>query len=308
MSKNRDKGKRNSVLITGVTLSVLLLCVLVGISSAVLQASKSESDTLSENVDTPDILVITEPPTPDVPETHDVPDIQETFDEPHISSFIVHSYDKIPKSHKLKVTHITQYDKLITGCEIVCTKTVLDYYGIKGVSLKTLTNAIESDKLRMSSDGRLYGKSPSQAFIGDPTRIDGFGCFPSVICDLVDDLELEGYYTEDTTGMSLGDLCSTYIIQDVPVLIWVTDSMVPVVDGDSWYLTDENGKISSKRFVWPLNEHCVVLTGYDKNNYYISDPLSWSETSSYPKAAVDERFTALGRMSAVVWQDKNTEE
>lgn len=300
-----DIDNKRERLITAAAVGILMTCASVGITSAALEGAKSLAAERTATPDSPDIPAVVETiDTPELPAPKETEDIPATPDEPE-PTFVVHTYDKLPEKYVIKdVGHIIQYDKLITGCELVSTKVVLDYYGFDKITLDTYVKSVDRSELKVNSKGVLYGKSPYQAFIGNPKRVDGFGCFPPVICNMVNGLELERIYTEDTTEKTLDELCQTYIVQDVPILIWVTDGMGSTCEGDCWNLVDDKGKITTKVFVWPLNEHCVVLMGYDKNNYYLSDPLAWGSPSKYNKQTVNERYKELGSMSAVIWKDR----
>ncbi len=212
---------------------------------------------------------------------------------------------KIPDKYEIKVKHVTQRDKLLTGCELISTKTVLEYWGKKDINVEKMIKLMEQDKLRVTSDGVWYGRSPSQAFIGDPHQLSGFGCYPPVIKDMVDEFKFNDIITADTTGMTLGELCEEYVIQDIPPLIWATDCMVEPTDGDRWKLVGERGVITNETFVWPLNEHCLVLTGYDKDYYYLCDPLDYREVVKYDKKLVEKRYNQLGQMSLIIRLDRS---
>ena len=55
--------------------------------------------------------------------------------EPETPDYVIHEYKKLPEKYEIKVKHITQQDKLLTGCELISAKTVLEYWGKKDISL-----------------------------------------------------------------------------------------------------------------------------------------------------------------------------
>ena len=97
----------------------------------------------------------------------------------------------------------------------------------------------------------------------------------------------------NTTGTELSALCSEYIDNDIPVMVWATINMLETDPKNSWYLSD------GKRFSWPGNEHCMVLIGYDSESYYFNDPYT-GKTVKYNKETTNDRYAELGKQSVVV--------
>lgn len=230
-----------------VLLTLLIIAsAAVGIVSAVMRINlHSEQTENTASVDTPDTadsVLTSDIPDITITETADMPEEPAEPAEPETPDYVVHYYETPPEKYNIKVKHITQQDKLITGCELISTKTVLEYYGKKNISLDTMIDNMEQSRIFVSDEGLLYALSPSQAFIGDPHQTSGFGCFPPVIENMVESLGCGDLIAEDTTGMSLGELCATYVIQDIPPLIWVTDSMIASAPGDSWRLWERKAR------------------------------------------------------------------
>ena len=308
LDEKPDRKEQNGVgrqtKFTALFVAVIMASAGIGIYSAVngIVGSKAKSGALTP--DTPDIVHTAE--MPKLPETLDEPEEEPPEpSEPETPDYVIHEYAKIPEKYEIKVKHVTQRDKLITGCELISTKTVLEYWGKKDATVDNMIKHMEQDKLRVSSDGVLYGMSPAQAFIGDPHQLSGFGCYPPVIKDMVEDFGYSDIITTETTGMTLRELCEEYVIQDIPPLIWATDCMVEPYDGNSWKLVGERGVITDETFVWPLNEHCLVLVGYDKDHYYLCDPLDYREVVKYDKKLVEKRYNQLGQMSLVIRIDRS---
>lgn len=204
-----------------------------------------------------------------------------------------------PESKILTLVHYSQTNDLPTGCELVSAKIALGYMGYCLSSEEILKQVKRSD-LKFSKDGKLYGKSPFEAFIGNPKEYSGFGCYPPVIIDMVNSMGFEDIVAEDTSSLPLDFIAKTYINLDCPVLVWVTIDMGDSVLTDKWYLEDENGKITKQTYTWRAGEHCMVLIGYDKKYYYFSDPLSAEITVKYEKKLVEKRYKEVGCYSLVI--------
>lgn len=299
MSGVRLSESKRAELFTALLLLIILLGASVGtasaVRSAVWQSMTSHSNVITRTYDIP-ITV----PTPDTPVKIDTPDTPAEPVKIEKKRKVYTPPDPLPQKYQIKMKHITQFDNLVTGCEIVSTCMVLNYYGKDSVTPEDMLTHLRRGKLKVNKDGVLYGPTPDDMFIGDPHRLDGFGCFAPAICKVVHNY----YYTDieaiDTTGTPLSELCATYVANDIPVIIWVTDGMSPVGEGDRWRSVDSSGKMTKEEFVWPLNEHCVVLIGYDKSNYVICDPLDWSESTKYDKKLVEKRNKELYNMSVTI--------
>lgn len=142
-------------------------------------------------------------------------------------------------------------------------------------------------------DGELHGPDPAVSFIGDPRTSNSYGCFAPVI-----EQALISYFDDDrrivnTTGTSLKELCHRYIDSGLPVIMWAGIRMEPIKEGNRWRLAD------GREFIWPSGEHCVLLVGYSKTQYYINDPYE-GKLCVYEKAIVEERYREMNKQSIVV--------
>jgi uncharacterized protein YvpB len=93
-----------------------------------------------------------------------------------------------------------------------------------------------------------YSSDPSQGFVGNPFTEDGFTIYPQALMPLV--------YAQlgsavDLTGATLADL-RDFLQAGRPVCCWIAD--------DWGYV------------------HCVVVTGYEDNSFYLNDPLEGYRT------------------------------
>ena len=104
----------------------------------------------------------------------------------------------------------------------------------------------------------------------------------------------------DTSGTELQELAETYLPQGQPVLIWATISMIENFPNLGWYLLDEDGEPTDEWYDWQVNEHCLVLVGYDEDYYYFNDPYTWRSQTSYSRELVEKRFEAIGKYSVAV--------
>lgn len=204
-----------------------------------------------------------------------------------------------PAACSVEVPFTSQNGLLPTGCELVSAKMLLDYYTGSDVPIDAV---IENTVCQYpeTKNGVTCAPHPSKAFVGSPTDDSSFGCYAPVIVDTMNKLLPDIYTAVDTSGTELQTLAETWLPQGRPVLVWATISMLESFPSIGWYLTDENGEPTEKYYEWLANEHCLVLVGYDSENYYFNDPLKSTAPTAYPRALTEQRFEELGKQSVVV--------
>lgn len=239
------------------------------------------------------------------------------------SSNVSASEDKVPQNYEkgiliskanvkmptklINVPYINQND-IVYGCEAVSSTMLLQYYGYE-ISERDFTDnyLIQKDWCK-SSDGKVYGPDPNAAYPGNPYIESGvncgFGSYAFSTAKSIDKvLDDSRHKTKVTTGLNLKDLIVNYIDKDIPVLVWATMGMSESSPGFSWIINyvDENSpyKIGDV-FTWMRNEHCLVLVGYDDDNYYFNDPYKNHGLISYKKSLVNQRFLEMGKQSVVI--------
>ncbi len=211
----------------------------------------------------------------------------------------------------IKVPYINQ-DDIVYGCEVVSATMLLKYFGYK-LSEKEFTDKylIRKDWY-IGKDGKSYGPDPNAAYPGNPYKSGGencgFGSFaPSTAKSIRRILDEKKHKVLFSTDLNLDEIVKRYINNDIPVLVWATMDMKPTSKGYSWIInyTDENSKLKKgDKFTWKNHEHCLVLVGYDDENYYFNDPYKNHGLISYEKELVRKRFSELGNQSVVVLKNK----
>lgn len=204
-----------------------------------------------------------------------------------------------PESVKLEIPYYSQRNVLPTGCELISAKMVLEYYAGEKISVDDIIDNMVC-RYPKDIDGKPTAPHPENAFIGHPTDPSSFGCFAPVVTDMMNALLPEGYTAVDTTGTELQALAETYLPQETPVMIWATINMVSHEDYLGWYLEDEDGEPTDEWYDWQVNEHCLVLVGYDSEYYYFNDPNSWQSMTKFGRELVEKRYNSMGMYSIVV--------
>ncbi|MBO5019034.1 MAG: C39 family peptidase, partial [Clostridia bacterium] len=178
--------------------------------------------------------------------------------------------------------YIYQVDEFPTGCESVSTVMALQKSGVN------MTVATFVDRY-LDKDPNRYSFNPNTHFGGDPRTTGGMGCYAPVIMNALNKaLAGRTQYATNLTGKSLSTLCSDYIDNGIPVIMWAT------MDMRQAYTVNY-----SQGLTWIAPEHCLLLVGYDDTCYIFHDPMKGANVH-YLKADVAAAYEALGKQSIVV--------
>lgn len=129
--------------------------------------------------------------------------------------------------------------------------------------------------------GCRYGPNPREAYAGDPhSEKKGWGCFAPVIQKALAEAAGKEYTAQNLTGMSLPSLTLYALIMQTPVAVWTTVDMKEVDKICQWQSAD-----GEESFLYPANQHCMVLVGMDMENYYFRDPKMESGDCFLPEEA-----------------------
>ena len=112
----------------------------------------------------------------------------------------------------------------------------------------------------------------------------------------------KSYKAVEISGKSLEYLSGKYVAQGQPIMVWATINMSPSFKTTTWRVnyTDENAKYKlGSYYTWTAGEHCLLLTGYDKDYYYFNDPWTNARTR-YSKILVNTRYNELGKQAVVM--------
>jgi uncharacterized protein YvpB len=204
----------------------------------------------------------------------------------------------MPRQKKLDVDIVLQNPQLPTGCEVTTLTMLLNHYGFN-VSKLFLADMMPQFNFYYI-DNVLYGADFLTTFPGNPRSNSGYGCYtPCMVTTAQKYFNYIGndeYYLKDITGTDFDTLLS-YVAAGKPVMTWATMGMIESVTGMSW--TTPEGKYVT----WRGNEHCLLLTGYDKDTgmVYVNDPLRGSV--SYSMSVYRLRYNEMGKYSAVLMKN-----
>ena len=190
----------------------------------------------------------------------------------------------------IQAPFISQLGRYPTGCESVSSVMALNYAGFD-ISVDTFI-----DKYL---DKRPWPFDPNVSFGGNPRLNSGWGCYTPVIKKAMDRiLSGKSHYAKELKGLSIPTLCSKYIDKDIPVIFWGTINMKSPHASSSWVY---NGKT----ITWIAPLHCLLLVGYDDNNYIFNDPLTTRALTYYNKESVEAAYNGVYKQAIVILENPN---
>ncbi len=184
----------------------------------------------------------------------------------------------------LSVRYVSQLPDYPTGCEGCSAVMALDYAGVMIDPEMFFSKYLKTTE---------FPFDPYTNFCGNPRDDTGFGCFASALCIAMNKaLQYVPYTAETIYGKSLEKLCETYIDNNIPVIIWASVDMAEMRINSIWVY---NGKL----ITWKTPEHCLVLVGYDENNYIFNDPMR-GKNVTYSKESVQKAYKQMGRQAVII--------
>lgn len=197
--------------------------------------------------------------------------------------------------------YIDQTDRWVNGCESISAVMLL-----QAVGLDVDPDTFIARDLRCApfyeEDGVRCGPDPHFTYPGDPHDHTGYGCYAPCICAALQSAlaacgAADRFEVRDETGKTAAELCAEYIDAGMPVVFWATLNFEPAEPPEHWRLPD------GRDFAWLCHEHCLLLVGYDEENYWFNDPWQNRGVTPQPKALVEQRHREQG-MYAVSLKQK----
>ncbi len=193
----------------------------------------------------------------------------------------------------IPVEVIHQFPEYPTGCESMAAVMALRHAGRDMTVATFVDNYLPCSMDFYWYGGKFYGPSPYEYFLGNPRTNSSYGCMAPVIKQALTKALSGEKAVIDATGQSLPALCTAYVDCGYPVIVWVSINMVAIKDGRQWILP--NGDT----YAWPSNEHCMLLVGYDAQNYYFNDPYT-GQVVGHSRALAESRYAQMGNQALVI--------
>ena len=207
------------------------------------------------------------------------------------------------------IEYIDQTEDYPTGCESISTIMCLHYWKINITPEDFIDNYLEKG-LFYYKNGQLFAPHPSEKFVGSPYDDNSYGCYEPVIEKALNSIIKKNnlnFEVKNLTNVSMDIIKSGYIDNNIPVIFWATINMKPFFNGSIWIVSEGNHK--GEKFQWRAREHCLLLIGYDDNNYIFHYPWENKPKYSYDKNLIEKRHAEQYSMAvALVPKNSNNNE
>lgn len=188
---------------------------------------------------------------------------------------------------------IDQLPNLYNGCEVTSLAMLLSYEGVHATKdqLAAQVRKANTPLVRGPGGQILQWGDPNQGFVGsmrNPGK--GYGVYHGPIAALLNRY-LPGR-SLDLTGSSFGTLLSV-LQSGRPLIVWTTMDFRPTTRWVTWQSPD--GPIRAT-----MEEHAVLLVGYNKTTIFVNDPLDGMAAQPTPLSAFRASWIQLGRQAVTV--------
>lgn len=207
-------------------------------------------------------------------------------------------------SHRIAGIPIVVQDYYKAGCETYACIMLLQGLGYDIDEHAFIDNYLVRKDMYYSEDGSyLLGPDMDAAYAGDIFTGCGINS-PAMAKSMNNYLSTQpkGQLAYAVNGYTLEQLCEKYVKNDIPVMTWVTTYMEESYEKMTWVINyvDENSTHQiGDTVAWRQNEHCMVLIGYDKDNYIFCDSVA-GKVVFHDKALAEVRFKEIGSQAIVV--------
>lgn len=205
-------------------------------------------------------------------------------------------------SHKITGVPVIAQGDLHAACETYACTMLLQSYDFDIDEFEFVDNYLVTKPVYYGIDGNLYGPDMNSAYAGD--IYTGYGINAPGMAKCMNNYlktAKSKLTAQPLIGVSMEELCKKYILNDIPVMVWATTYMDEPYIMQTWIVdyVDENATNKIGDTVsWQMHEHCMVLIGFDAQNYYFCDSVS-GKVSAYDRATSEERYSQIG-MQAIV--------
>ena len=209
-----------------------------------------------------------------------------------------------PESYMIEGVPVIKQEELKAGCETYACTMLLQSQGIDMDEFEFANNYLVEKPIYENSEDDWYGPDMDSAYVGEIEW--GYGVNSPAMGKFMNQMlkdkgsKKKAYVLSEP---SLEQLCKDYIVNDLPVMIWATTNMVEPYVKRIWTINYVDEEISDAQIgdteQWLQNEHCLVLIGYDEENYYFADSVA-GEVSVFEKGTTQDKYEKLYCQAIVV--------
>ncbi|MDB5084955.1 MAG: hypothetical protein JWN30_1841 [Bacilli bacterium] len=196
----------------------------------------------------------------------------------------------LAQTAQLDVPSQAQDPELYNGCEVTSLSMLLSAAG-HPVPKTVLADEVLKDPAPEEEDAAgdpVSWGNPNRGFVGDITGENpGYGVYHAPIASLVN--EFMSGQANDLTGSSF-DAVLQQVAAGKPVVVWTTVGFEPTTSWVTWQ--SPTGPVHAT-----LEEHCVLLVGYDAGHVMINDPLDGTKDKAVDRDPFIAAWKQLGQQA-----------
>lgn len=223
--------------------------------------------------------------------------MSEQAENARLEQVVADAYGETPTA-SVTVKNVLQKPELPNGCEATSLAMLINSEGINFT--KDIVNSFMPKKgfAKVNNNSFRAGGNPENFFCGDPTKkSDAFYCFEGAVLSTVEAINKS--YGISIKAKKLDKATESELVSQIDsgnaVMLWGTLSMGdPVNFSPSGWVDLDTG-----RFVDPyLNMHCVVLTGYNSDYFFVSDPIRGDV--AYKRTTLMNAYEKMGSRAVII--------
>ena len=212
--------------------------------------------------------------------------------------------ETLPSSYKIEGVTVLKQEDLKAGCETYACTMLLQSQGIDMDEFEFADKYLLQMPIYGVTEDDWYGPDMDSAYAGEIEW--GYGVNSPAMGKFMNQMlkdkgsKKKAYVLKD---VPLEQLCKDYIVNDLPVMIWATTNMQEPYVKRYWSINYVDPEISDAQIgdteAWLQNEHCLVLIGYDEDNYYFADSVA-GEVSVFDKETTKDKYEKIESQAIVV--------
>lgn len=209
----------------------------------------------------------------------------------------------MPASYMIEGVEVIPQVEFKAGCETYACTMLLQTLGFDMDEHLFLDKYLEIRYPSYGDDGQMYAPDMYSSQVGD--IYGGWGVYNTAMAKYMNHyLSDVGSEKKATAleGVPLTELCEKYVSKGIPVMVWGTVEMLEPYPRFTWIVdyVDENAHYKiGDTFTWLQHEHCLVLIGYDEENFYFADSCA-GKVSVFERELSQLRYEQIGTMAIVV--------
>ncbi len=198
----------------------------------------------------------------------------------------------------MNIPVVKQHPELPHGCEITSLAATLKFLGQDVNKVELAKNYLPRKEFYIKNK-KLYGADPMQYYVGSPWKQNGWFCYAPPIVSAANKYFSEKnlpYVAVDFSKKTEQDFRKE-IANGNLILIWTTRDLNYVKNIRKWHFENTN-----QAQIVPVNLHCVVLRGFEKNKVHYMDPITANQSADVRKFF--NRYRHLGSHAVLIQKNE----